>query len=299
VERPEVTAYLGIDVGGTASRWVALDAAGTIVGRGAAAGATGHLFAEGPRAAFAAAMAEIAAAFSVRPVAAVRAGITGLGPRAHSEAKAIIAGAFGDCRVTVSDDIELAFRAVFAPGAGHLVSAGTGSIGVHLTARGETIRVGGRGILIDDGGSGSWIALTALDRLYRIIDAHGAPRGAERLAAALAAALGGDGWDDVRSFVYAGDRGKIGALARPVADAAAAGDPVALTVLADAAGELARLGHALVARGGPLPLAFVGGVLDLDPAMKPALGAAFPSLSVSFPKPDAALRAAELAKEDE
>lgn len=292
-----MTAFLGIDVGGTAARWVAIDQSGAVLARGSAPGATGHLFAGSSRAAFEASVAAIAAGFPARPVGAVHAGITGLGPRAHADAEAIIAAAFATTRVTVADDMQLAYRAVFAPGEGHLVSAGTGSIGLHLSAAGDTIRVGGRGILIDDGGSGSWIALTALDRLYRVIDAHGAPAGAERLAEALFAAIGGAGWDDVRSFVYAGDRGRIGTLATAVAAAAAAADPLAVGVLLDATTELARLGRALVARAGPRPLAFVGGVLELDPAMKPTLMAAFPGLAVSFPRPDAARRAAELARD--
>jgi N-acetylglucosamine kinase-like BadF-type ATPase len=291
-----VTAFLGIDVGGTATRWAAIDDAGRLLARGSAGGATGMLFAEAERQRFADTIAAIATAFPRRPVGAVHAGITGLGPRAHPDTRAIIGAAFGTDRIELGDDMDLAFRAVFEPGEGHLVSAGTGSIGLHLTAAGEPIRVGGRGILVDDAGSGSWIALQAIERLYRLIDERGAPTGAERLADAVHAAIGGKNWDDVRGFVYGSDRGRIGSLATAVAAAAAAGDPLARTILDEAAGELARLARALVARSSPLSVGFVGGVLDLDPAIRPALVAALPGLEVNFPKPDAALRAAELAR---
>ena len=41
--------------------------------------------------------------------------------------------------LTVIDDIMLAYAAVFAPGEGHLVSAGTGSIGLHLGQAGAQL----------------------------------------------------------------------------------------------------------------------------------------------------------------
>ncbi|MBP0575292.1 hypothetical protein J8J27_31715, partial [Mycobacterium tuberculosis] len=83
------------------------------------------------------------------------------------------------------------------------------------------IQVGGRGILVDDGGSGAWIALAALKALFRRIDAVGRPDGMEILAAAIAEAVGGDGWPPVRAYVYGGERGRIGQLAPAVARAAA------------------------------------------------------------------------------
>lgn len=290
--------FLGIDIGGTASRWVVTDAAGTEVARGAAAGATGHLFAAAERERFDRVIGEIAAARG-GDVQAVQAGITGLGPQARADARQMLAARFGIGAeaVAVSDDMELAFRACFAPGEGHLVAAGTGSIGLHMTADGEVVRVGGRGLLIDDGGSGSWIALRALDRLYRQIDETGTPGEAQGLADALYAAVGGSGWDDVRSFVYGGDRGRIGMLAQAVAAAAKAGDPMAEAVLDDAARELARLARALLGRCGQRPVAFVGGVLALHPAVATGLEAALPEIELRFPRIDAALHAAQMARQ--
>lgn len=289
--------FLGIDVGGTAARWVVVDQHGTELTRGSTNGATGHLFAEAERSRFEAMVANITRA-APTGISAIHAGITGLGPKAYADAKAILGGKFGipSDAVTTGDDMELAYLSTFVPGEGHMVAAGTGSIGLHIPANGEAIRVGGRGILIDDGGSGTWIALTALNELYHQIDETGAAAGAQRLADALYATIGGSTWDDVRAFVYGSDRGRIGTLAQAVATAATGGDPLALSILSRAATELARLAQALIARAGRLPVALVGGVVDLHPAMRPAVTGALPGVEVTFPKIDAAFHAAQMAR---
>lgn len=288
--------YLGIDMGGTATRWAVVDADGALVARGEVGGATGHLFNPDARTTFLAVIEAIAEA-APGPIAGAEAGITGLGGAVLDEARGLIAARFGVAAEAVAarDDIELIYRAVFRPGEGHLVSAGTGSIGLHLTVAGEPIRVGGRGILIDDGGSGTWIALTAIDRLYRRIDETGGPADAAVLADGLARAVGGGDWADMRSFVYGSDRGRIGTLARVVAEAADAGDPLAIAVLAEAVAELARLARALRARAGAHPVAFVGGVVRLHPSIRSGLARTFPD--ATFPTVDAALHAALAARE--
>ncbi len=289
--------FIGIDIGGTGSRWVSVDIEGREVARGTAGGANGHLFSAAGRARFDEAIGAIGGATG-RPASAVMAGVTGLGEAARPAAVSMLAQAFGidETSVRAMDDVTLAYRAVFAPGDGHLVSAGTGSIGLHLGRDGEVVRVGGRGMLIDDGGSGAWIVLTALDRLYRRIDETGGVGDADRLSRALHAAMGGSGWEAVRAFVYGADRGAIAALAVVVAEAAADGDPMADGVLADAARELARLGLALLARCGPRPVAFVGGIVGLGPVAG-RVRDAMPDAEVTFPRIDAAACAARLARE--
>ncbi|WP_375452040.1 N-acetylglucosamine kinase [uncultured Devosia sp.] len=294
-----MTAYLGVDIGGTASRWVLLDADGAVIARGSAAGATGHVFNPAERERLLATLSTIAeAARNFSPTAACL-GITGLGDSVHDVVRDMVAALLGiaPSAIQLGNDMELAFRATFAPGTGHLISAGTGSIGLHLTTDGQLIRVGGRGLLIDDAGSGTWIALNALDQLYRRIDETGGPADAALLAAELYADIGGEGWEQTRSFVYGGDRGRIGALAQAVARAASQGDPVANDILARAAIELARLASALIARAGPLPVAFIGGIITLHPGIKPALKAALPQAVMSFPQIDAAAHAAQWARD--
>jgi len=290
--------FLGIDMGGTATRWALVGADGALKARGTAPGATGNLFSPVRKAEFSAVIEEIARQVA-SPVNAAYAGITGLGTKQSPEANSIIGGTVGcpPSHVQSTDDIELAFRALFAPGQGHLVLAGTGSVGMHITQDGEIIRVGGRGILVDDAGAGAWIALRAIDAVCRRIDETGTPADASRLAEALYAAVGGREWDDIRAFVYGSERGRIGGLARAVGSAAQAGDPVARGLLDRAADELARLARALIARAGPAPIAFVGGALALDPAIPAGIAAALPGAEVSFPSVDAALAAAHIARD--
>ncbi|SDG15989.1 BadF-type ATPase [Pelagibacterium luteolum] len=290
---------LGIDMGGTGSRWVLIDAEGAVLARGAAHGATGHLFRPEAKQDFIAVIAAIAAVArdSAQP-RAVHIGATGLGEDYHETARDIVSQAFGLSvdSVSVGDDMDLAFRSVFAPGAGHLISVGTGSVGMHIGQDGEVVRVGGRGILIDDGGSGAWIALRALDGLYRILDEKGGCGDATILARQLFDAIGGDSWNDVRAYIYGADRGTIGSLARVVGAAAEAGDRLAQTIIAEAAGELARLGLALIKRAGERPVGFVGGLLDITPSFRSAIGASLSGHEVVFPQIDAALGAARIAQ---
>jgi len=290
--------WLGVDVGGTASRWVLVGAEGEIRARGETGGTTGHLFNPAARNAFVQVVSAIVDAVGTHgPLSGVCLGVTGLGGRAIDEAKAIV-GELAGLPVTAihaMNDMELAFRAAFAPGTGHLVSAGTGSVGLHVAADGTLVRVGGRGLLIDDGGSGTWIALEALNQLYRRIDETGGPAEARVLADGLFAAIGGDDWDTTRAFIYGSERGRIGALAQIVGAAAKKGDPLAQQIMQRAGEELARLGLALVKRTQNLPIGYVGGVVNLE-GVKPALLAALAGHDVIFPQIDAAHHAALMAR---
>lgn len=292
-----MSGHLGIDIGGTASRWVVVDEEGHAVARATAGGATGHVFNPVEREKLVGVLTKIAKVSG--SVSSVVLGVTGLGASVHGELKALAAPILGvpEAAIGTMDDMELAYRAVFAPGEGHLISAGTGSIGLHLTAGGDFVRVGGRGLLIDDGGSGTWIALRALDLLYRRIDENGGPGDANILATHLFEAMGGESWDDTRAFVYGSDRGRIGTLAQVVAKAAEAGDALALDILDDAGRELARLGAALVKRAGRHPIGYIGGIVRLHPNIKTSLIAALSGEDVVFPEADAALHAARLARD--
>lgn len=289
---------LGLDIGGTASRWVACDNSGVVVARGQVAGATGHVFNPAERVRLETALRGVGAGLAERGLVSERvvAGITGFGSGALGEVRALMASALGVAEhdALIADDVLLAYAANFAPGEGFLISAGTGSIGVHVAADGAFVRVGGRGILIDDGGSGSWIALRALDQVYRVFDRDGDFAAVQQLADALFSEIGGAEWGDVRQFVYAGDRGRIGSLAIAVARAAEAGDATALTILRDAGAELARLATAMAVRVGPRPVKLSGGVLKLHPAILDAVKRALPTDAVETAEADAALAAAQM-----
>ncbi|GAB4273833.1 MAG: BadF/BadG/BcrA/BcrD ATPase family protein [Pararhodobacter sp.] len=296
---PSPTTWLGIDMGGTGTRWVLRGAGGAVLARGEGPGATGLVFSATAEAAFRAALAPAAEAVARFGAAAAVLGVTGAGLDPDAALVALCAEALGlpAARVRVLNDMVLAWHAAFPAGGGHLVAAGTGSVGMSIAEDGTITLVGGRGTLIDDAGSGAWLALRALDRVWRAIDEAGSPRGVEPLAQALFSRIGGDDWDDTRRYVYGRDRGALAALAPAVAEAATAGSAVALHLLTEAGAELARLARVLVARCGPAPVGVVGGVLGLHPAVGEAMRAAAPGISLTVLSLDAAARAAELAQE--
>jgi N-acetylglucosamine kinase-like BadF-type ATPase len=287
-----MTLGLGIDAGGSATRWALLDAAGGVVARGSLEAVNGHLFVPESRARFVAFAQALAAALPALP-AAVVAGITGLTGDAPEAAVAaeILAAALGGAAVAVQDDLWIGYHAAFRPGEGIAVYAGTGSVGMHIRADGTIVRVGGRGILIDDAGSAFWIGKRGLDLLYRRIDAGEA---AGALGARLYAAIGDDSWNAVRAHVYGGGRTAVAMLALAVA-AAAAEDPGALAILAEAGRELARLAVVLAAREGRMQVAVLGRAATLHPVILTSLRAAVPGLEIAMPETDAAIAAAVVA----
>ena len=234
-----------------------------------------------------------------RPLGIV-AGITGLSREAPAVGimRSIFSSVFRvpEERVFVAEDMWIAYLSYFALGEGILIYSGTGSIGYYLTEAKDVIRVGGLGNLIDDGGSGFWVAREALKTVLRTEEERPGAGWTMTLGKTLAAAMGGATWNDVRTFVYGGDRGKIGALARAVADAANTGDPTALRILEEAGRELARLANSLMKRIGPRPVALVGGTARLHPAVAGAFRREIPhGVELITSDVDAALTAAHLA----
>lgn len=198
---------LGFDAGGSATRWALAAADGTIAAEGEAAPASGlqMLSADG-RAALADALRSLAAALPAQPRAAA-AGITGLDEAQASAFAALLARALGidTAAVLAGSDIELLCRSAFAdapPGSGIVLYAGTGSVAALRDAAGRLQRAGGRGHLIDDAGSGPWIARQALARVWRAEDeCPGAWRDSP-LARRLFERIGGSDWAATRRFVY-------------------------------------------------------------------------------------------------
>jgi N-acetylglucosamine kinase-like BadF-type ATPase len=292
---------LGIDAGGTATRWRLADIGGQCIAQGSVAPLTGHLFSAAAEERARQIVLDMAQAVmkQARPLGII-AGITGLTRDTPAEAtmRALLAETFelSSDKVFVAEDMWIAYLSYFALGEGILVYSGTGSIGYYLSETKEVIRVGGRGNLIDDSGSGFWIAREALKAVLRAEEESPGAGWTTTLGTCLAKALGGTDWNIVRSFVYGGDRGKIGSLARAVGEAAQNGDGTALTILKDAGEELARLANALIKRLGPRPVALVGGSTRLHPILSAAfrkeLVAPVEFIATDL---DAALTAARLA----
>ncbi|KKO65774.1 BadF/BadG/BcrA/BcrD ATPase family protein [Janthinobacterium sp. KBS0711] len=269
---------LGIDAGGTQTRWALANTDGVIVADGAVEGLSAlQMSSDVGRAAVHATFAKLSqAVLTVGQPRAVVAGLTGFGgddvALAHMLADLLALDA-GDVRL--GNDIDIAYRDSFEPGEGYLVYAGTGSIAAWIDADGVFHRAGGRGVLLDDGGGGYWIAREALRHIWRREDEAPGSWQASPMAEAVFTQLGGSDWSLSRAFMYGQDRGAIGRLALAVA-ASADADPLALDILQRAGQELARLALALVSRHGPRPVVLAGRAAQLHPAIAAAMRAALP-----------------------
>lgn len=267
---------LGLDGGGTQTRWALADASGQLLGEGAVAPISGlQLASPQGRERLLHTLYELATQLqSLGAPGALYAGITGLaGPGSGRAMADLMAQALGiaPSRAACSSDIELAHRAAFEPGEGYLLYAGTGSIAAFVDTQGQLQRAGGRGAILGDEGSGYWIAREALADVWRAEDVAPGSWQDSLLARQLFERLGGSDWATSRAFVYSGERGAMGQLALAVAAAAQAGDAQAQALLRRAGQELARLALALVGRYGPRPVVACGRALLLHSALTESL----------------------------
>jgi glucosamine kinase len=270
---------LGIDAGGTRTRWALADRAGAIVIEGEVAGLSAlQMGSASGRAALHARLAELAGAVldHGRP-AGIRAGLTGFGGD-DAQLQLWLSTLFDipASSIALCSDIEIAYAACFQPGEGYLVYAGTGSIGAWIDGAGVFHRAGGRGVVLDDGGGGFWIAREALRHIWRIEDERPGAWTDSAMARAVFDHIGGSDWAVSRQFIYGQERGAVGQLALAVA-ASADADPAASTILRAAGRELARLALALRGRYGPRPVALSGRAATLHPLIADTMRAMLPA----------------------
>jgi len=279
---------LGIDAGGTQTRWALARPDGTVIASGHVAGSSALQMAssdgrERLRTVFTSLAQDVLA--HGRP-ASICAGLTGFGGDS-----AVLTGWLGDllgvapAAISVRNDIEIAYLDSFAPGDGYLVYAGTGSIAAFIDTAGTFHRAGGHGVMLDDGGGGFWIAREAMRRIWRREDETPGAWRDSPMARAVFDHVGGSDWSFSRQFIYTRERGEIGQLALAVA-ATADADPDALAILQSAGRELARLAAALAGRFGVRPVVLAGRAAALHPAIFDAMRAALPA-TLSLQQKDA------------
>lgn len=275
---PDSALGLGIDAGGTQTRWALASPDGAIVAEGQVAGLSALQMGS------AAGRQIVRATFSMLAQAVlkhgrpsrVRAGLTGFGGDGEQLQRWLseLLG-LGSRAIALCNDIEIAYLDSFAPGEGYLVYAGTGSIGAWIDEHHVFHRAGGRGVTLDDGGGGFWIAREALRQVWRNEDECPGVWRLSPMACAVFAHIGGDDWSLSRQFIYGQERGEVGKLALAVA-ATADTDPAAAAILHAAGHELARLAKALTARFGVRPVVLAGRASELHPIIATAMRAALP-----------------------
>lgn len=268
---------LGIDAGGTQTRWALLDGSGGIAAEGEVRGFSAAQARGADRAAVVAILEELArAALAVGRPERVHAGLTGFGGDGDG-LRADIAAPLGldPSAVTVGNDIETMYLDLFAPGKGYVIYAGTGSVAAFIDEGGQVHRVGGRGVTVDDAGSGFWIGRAALRVVWRAEEENPGSSRSSPLAAELFALVGGSDWADTRRYVYEGTRGDVGRLALAVARAADR-DEAAREILRMSGRELARLARIMTGRFGPRPIAVTGRAAALHPLILETMRAQLP-----------------------
>jgi len=289
---------LGIDAGGTQTRWALIDTGGQLVASGEVAGVSALQIdsADG--------RAQLQASFDAlaRQVlrhgcpAQVYAGLTGFAGDRET-LRRLIAGplCLSARAVTLSTDIEIAYLDIFRPGEGYVVYAGTGSIGAYIDAQGRLHRAGGYGVMLDDAGGGFWIAREALRHIWRNEDETPGAWQSSPMARRIFDLIGGADWSHSRAFVYGRERGEIGKLALAVA-ATADRDWAARGILASAGRELARLALVLIRRFGLREVALTGRAAQLHPVIAQEFRAALPpSVTVHVGQAQGHIAAARLA----
>lgn len=176
----------------------------------------------------------------------------------------------GATEVLMAHDSVTSYLGALGDQRGVVVASGTGVVTLAVGAH-EVARVDGWGNLIGDAGAGYWIGRAALDAVMRAHDGRGPET-------ALTAVALREFPDLEQAYIeLQGDPGRVRRIAgytRAVAELAGDGDPVALTICADAARELALSVETGLRRVGeadrPDPVVCgIGGVLRADAIADP------------------------------
>jgi glucosamine kinase len=286
---------LGIDAGGSSSKWAVVDGAGDVLKAGRVGTLSGHLYSDDSRERAKVVLETLRSSVAQFAPRVALAGVTGL-TKASPEAvwlEGTMTEVLSLERCAVIGDMDLAYRAHFQPGEGIVLYAGTGSIAYHVTEQLEVKRAGGRGYMIDDASGGYWIGQRALRFIVRQMDAGLSTD--DPLSSAVLGQIGSSDWDRVRAYVYSGDRSAVSRLAPLVGMAAQQGSAEAQRILERAGRELADVAQRLQAQVGALPVTSAGGAWLVSPMI--AVAARASGLAFAPSKADIAVAAARLALE--
>ncbi len=285
-----MTYFLGVDGGATSTACAVCDDNGRILGVGHG-GPSNHILAPGGEARARSAVetalgtAEAAAGLPHVEFVCAHFGMTGIN-RDTEPARVlarVVASLLTARIIQIDNDASSALAGALACRPGVIIIAGTGSVAFGRDPSDREARAGGWGYLFGDEGSGFAIGLSGVRAALRARDGVGPPTVLEaRIHQQSGRRLG-----EIPLLYYEGriQRSEIAALAPAVTDAAAFGDPVALSLVVEAARGLAATAAAVITQlvwpEGAAPLAPVGGVFKagrviLDP-LKAALAARVPN----------------------
>lgn len=241
--------FIGIDGGGTSTKFALVDADLNLIGRAERGGANPNVVGlEAARTALAEGVRAMLDAANV-PLSAVRgigAGLAGLDrPADHARFSALFAELFPDVPAILDNDAVPVLYAANGRAFGVVTISGTGMIALGVNDRGQRARSGGWGHYADHG-SGYVVAREALYTLFSAYD-----RSEESaLGAAILARLGLSAVPELVEWLYAPERrvNDVAALATEVVRLAETGDLSAVRILCDAAQALADATTIVAAR---------------------------------------------------
>jgi len=253
-------AWLGLDCGGTTTRWAWWPAGARPGGSGAGVQPAVH----GVDTAAAALVERLAAAAPRRDATAAVCAIAGAGDAAiRAELRAAVQRAGVTFPLAIVGDTLAAAAGALGDGRGVLVWSGTGSFAVARGHDGTLHRAGGRGHLLGDQGSGYDLVRRAAAAVVLAADGLG-PETA--LTDVLVRAFGAPSPQRLGAVLQRLSSGEVAAPLPQVLACAAAGDAVADQVLDDGLDALAMVANAAVRAAGlswtALPTTFGGGVLE-------------------------------------
>ncbi len=289
--------YLGIDGGATKTHIVLSDLTGRLVGEGQGGPSNYHIVGlEEAGANLSAAIKQALAESAVAPadVQAACAGIAGFdGPsdkgNVHDILTSVLAGCGLLCPWQSVNDSVVAWAGAFHGGPGALIAAGSGAVAFAVGANGRSARADGLGHWLGDAGSGYDIGRSGLRAALAALDGRGP---VTRLADHFRAIAGRSpqewiGWiaDLDTSIPHA--HFQLRSFTPFVAQAAAAGDTVALSILNEAGISLADTAASVLRKVGLLSapqVATAGTVLansaHLRQAFRAALTAQLPGCQI-------------------
>ena len=173
-------------------------------------------------------------------------------------------------RYAIVGDMLIAHEAAFFGTEGVMVVSGTGSIAFGVNNDGENARAGGRGPIVSDEGSGTWIGRNAVSALLRAWDGDQETCLDKFL---LPAWQIHDADDLVAKCARAGPN-EFSRLFPAVQAAAAAGDSIAQDLLTQAGAELATIAKLVARRLWPrtnhVRVAMAGGIFRNSPTVRVA-----------------------------
>lgn len=266
---------LAVDGGGTGCRAVLADRSGRVLARGQ--GGPANIASDPARAAqnlrdlAAGVLAEVVGAGAVaREMGRVRA-VMGLAGANLAASVAELRAALPMAGLRVETDAMIALKGALREGDGIVAAIGTGSVFIRQQG-GVVQRIGGRGFVLGDEGSGAWLGRALLARALRAAD------GFTPLTALLAEVLRElGGVEGVIRFGFTASPADFAAFSPRLLSAP---DPAAQALLAAAVADITE-SIALLQPDPPLPVVFLGGIgesLALRLAgrwqIRPALGSA-------------------------